>query len=439
MDLFDIANQKNSIITKPLAERVRPETLDEYIGQQHLLAKDRMLYRAIMTDNISSAIFYGPPGVGKTTLARIIANRTKANFIELSAVTAGTADIKRIVADAESSLKLYGRKTILFLDEVHRFSKSQQDSMLPSVEKGIIILIGATTENPYFEVNNALLSRSMIFQLKLLTDEDVKKALRNALKSPKGFAHESIDIEDEVFDYFAIHSNGDIRKALNALDMAVRTSKRVNGRIVITAEDARECIQRKMTLYDKNGDNHYDTISAFIKSMRGSDPDAAVYYLAKMLDAGEDPIFIARRILVHASEDVGNADPMAMVVASSAMTAAHMIGMPECRINLAQAAIYVSCAPKSDAVINAIDTALEDVKQHRDSGIPPYLMDAHYKGAAKLGHGVGYLYPHAYGGFVEQQYLPSSHKEKIYYKPTENGIEAKIKDRLMRLWKNKKR
>lgn len=263
MDLFDIANAKNNNSLKPLAERVRPETLEEYIGQEHLLAKDKMLYRAIVTDNISSAIFYGPPGVGKTTLARIIANQTKANFIELSAVTAGTADVKKIVSEAEMNLKLYSKKTILFLDEVHRFSKSQQDSLLPSVEKGIIILIGATTENPYFEVNNALLSRSMIFQLKSLNDNDVKKALKNALSSPKGFGDLSVQVEDEVFEYFAVHSNGDIRKALNALDMAVKTSKRINGKIVITGEDAKECIQRKMTLYDKNGDNHYDTISAF--------------------------------------------------------------------------------------------------------------------------------------------------------------------------------
>lgn len=439
MDLFDIANSKNNNSSKPLAERVRPETLEEYIGQEHLLSKDKMLYRAIVTDNISSAIFYGPPGVGKTTLARIIANQTKANFIELSAVTAGTADVKKIVSEAEMDLKLYNRKTILFLDEVHRFSKSQQDSLLPSVEKGIIILIGATTENPYFEVNNALLSRSMIFQLRALTDEHVKLALKNALKSPKGFGDLSIDIEEEVFEYFAIHSNGDIRKALNALDMAVKTSKRINNKIVITVEDAKECIQRKMTLYDKNGDNHYDTISAFIKSMRGSDPDAAVYYLAKMLDAGEDPIFIARRIVVHASEDVGNADPFALIVATSAMTAAHMIGMPECRINLAQAAIYVACAPKSNATISAIDSALADVKKNRDSGIPLHLMDAHYKGAEKLGHGAGYLYPHSFGGFVKQQYLPDSHKNKIYYKPTTNGMEGKIKDRLSRLWGEEKK
>lgn len=439
MDLFDIANEKNNLALKPLAERVRPETLDEYIGQEHLLSKDKMLYRAIMTDNISSAIFYGPPGVGKTTLARIIANKTKANFIELSAVTAGTADIRKIVQDAESNLKLYGRKTILFLDEVHRFSKSQQDSLLPSVEKGILILIGATTENPYFEVNNALLSRSMVFELKPLTDEDVIKALNNALTNPKGFKNLPVKVEENVFKYFAIHSNGDIRKALNALDMAVKTSKRIDGKIVITVEDAKECIQRKMSLYDKSGDNHYDTISAFIKSMRGSDPDAAVYYLAKMLDSGEDPVFIARRIVIFTSEDVGNADPMALVIATSAMTACHMIGMPECRINLSQAAIYAACASKSNAAIMAIDSALEDVKKHRDSGIPSYLMDAHYKGAEKLGRGSGYLYPHAYGGFVEQQYLPNSHKNKIYYNPTENGTEGKIKDRLNRLWKNKQR
>lgn len=439
MDLFDIANQKNSTALKPLAERVRPENLEEYIGQKHLLAKDKMLYRAIMTDNLSSAIFYGPPGVGKTTLARIIANQTKANFIELSAVTAGTADVRKIVQEAEGNLKLYSRKTILFLDEVHRFSKSQQDSLLPSVEKGILILIGATTENPYFEVNNALLSRSMIFELKALTEEDVIAALNSALKNPKGFGNMSVEVEEEVFKYFASHSNGDIRKALNALDMAVKTSAKVGKKTVITVEDAKECIQRKMSLYDKNGDNHYDTISAFIKSMRGSDPDAAVYYLAKMLDAGEDPIFVARRIVIFCSEDVGNADPMALVVATSAMNAAHMIGMPECRINLSQAAIYAACAPKSNASINAIDSALSDVRKLRDSGIPPYLMDAHYKGAESLGRGKGYLYPHSFGGFVEQQYLPNSHKDKLYYSPTNNGTEAKIKERLNRLWKNKQR
>lgn len=433
MDLFDIANMKNNIL-KPLAERMRPETLEEYIGQEHLLGKGKMLYRAIVTDNISSAIFYGPPGVGKTTLARIIANHTKADFIEMSAVSAGISDVKKIIADADNNLKLYGKKTILFLDEVHRWSKNQQDLLLPVVEKGLIVLIGATTENPFFEVNNALLSRSMIFQLNPLTDEEVKRALYNALKSPKGFGNLKIEAEPEVFDYFAMQSNGDVRKALNALEMAVKTSVKEDGRIFITAEDAKECIQRRTALYDKGADSHYDTISAFIKSMRGSDPDAAVYYLSKMLDAGEDPVFIARRILVHASEDVGMADSNALLVAASAMTAATTIGMPECRINLAHAAIYVACAPKSDSVISAIDSALSDVKSHRDSGVPPHLMDAHYKGAKKLGHGTGYMYPHSYGGFVKQQYLPDSHKNKVFYKPTENGMESRIKERLLRLW-----
>jgi len=370
MDLFDIVNKKNNIL-KPLAERMRPETLEEFIGQEHLLGKGKMLYRAIVTDNISSAIFYGPPGVGKTTLARIIASHTKANFIEMSAVSTGISDVKKIIIEADNDLKLYGKKTILFLDEVHRWSKNQQDLLLPSVEKGLIILIGATTENPFFEVNNALLSRSMIFQLNPLTDEEVKKALSNAVKSPKGFGNLEIEVEPRAFDYFVINSNGDIRKALNALDMAVKSSSKENGKIFITAEDAKECIQRKMALYDKGADSHYDTISAFIKSMRGSDPDAAVYYLGKMLDAGEDPVFIARRILVHASEDVGMADSNAVLMAASAMTAAQTIGMPECRINLAHAAIYVACAPKSDSVISAIDSALSDVKTE---GIPEYPL-----------------------------------------------------------------
>ncbi|AZV56199.1 replication-associated recombination protein A [Clostridium sp. AWRP] len=438
MDLFDFANNKNNKELKPLAERMRPETLEEFIGQEHILSKGKMLYRAIVTDNISSAIFYGPPGVGKTTLARIIANTTKANFYELSAVNSGTSDVKKIIKEADDNQKFYSKKTILFIDEIHRFNKAQQDSVLNAVEKGIIILIGATTENPYFEINNALLSRSMIFQFKNLSENNVKEALNNAIKSPKGFGYLNIEVAPEVFDYFAIHSNGDIRKALNALDMAVRTSSRKGDKIFITAADAKECIQRKIALYDKQGTSHYDTISAFIKSLRGSSPDAAVYYLAKMLDAGEDPMFIARRITIQASEDVGNADPMALVVATNAMNAVHMIGMPECRYALSQAAIYVASAPKSNACCVAIDSALTDVRKRRDSGIPIYLRDAHYKGSEKLGHGTGYLYPHSYGGFVNQQYLPDSHKNTMYYNPTSNGFEAKIKNRLIRLWGKKK-
>lgn len=434
MDLFDIANEKNNKGLKPLAERMRPETLDEFIGQEHILGKGKILYRAIVTDNISSVIFHGPPGVGKTTLARIIANTTKANFYELSAVNSGISDVKKIIKEAENNLKFYSKRTILFIDEIHRFNKAQQDSVLNAVEKGIIILIGATTENPYFEINNALLSRSMIFQLKNLSEDNIKNALNNALKSPKGFGHIKIEVDQNVLDYFALQSSGDIRKALNALDMAVRTSSKKEDKIFITIGDAKECIQRKITLYDKNGTSHYDTISAFIKSLRGSSPDAAVYYLGKMLDAGEDPMFIARRIVIQASEDVGNADPMALVIATSAMNAVHMIGMPECRYALSQAAIYVASAPKSNASCIAIDSALKDVRNCRDSGIPPYLRDAHYKGAEKSGHGTGYLYPHSYGGFVNQQYLPDSHKNTVYYKPTSNGFESKIKDRLTKLW-----
>lgn len=434
MDLFEFANQNNINKTKPLAERMRPETIDELIGQEHILAKNKMLYRAIITDNLSSIILYGPPGVGKTTVARIIANHTKADFYELSAVSAGTADIKKIVSSAETNLKMYGKRTILFLDEVHRFNKSQQDSLLPSVEKGLLVLIGATTENPYFEVNNALLSRSMIFELKPLTEQEVIKALKNAVLSPKGFGDRRLSIAEDVFRYFAINSNGDIRKALNALDIAVRTSSSTEESISITMEDAIECIERKSSLYDKNGDNHYDTISAFIKSMRGSDPDAAVYYMARMLDAGEDPVFIARRIVICASEDVGNADPMALVVATSAMTSTTMVGLPECQIILSQAALYVACAPKSNAVVMAIGSAMTDIKNTRDSGVPPHLKDSHYKGAEKLGNGIGYQYPHSFGGFVHQQYLPDSHKNKKYYIPTDNGNEIKIKERLKRLY-----
>lgn len=436
MDLFDFANENMSSFhkLKPLAERVRPENLDEFIGQKHLLSKDKMLYRAILSDNLSSAIFYGPPGVGKTTLARIIAKQTSAVFIELSAVTAGTADIKKIVQEADTNLRIYNKKTILFLDEVHRFNKAQQDSLLPSVEKGLLVLIGATTENPYFEVNNALLSRSMIFRLNQLDETDVEVALKNAIKSPKGFGDISIDVENDVLKYIAINCNGDIRKALNALDMAVKTSNRTAEKITITMQDAMECIQKKVLLYDKNGDNHYDTISAFIKSMRGSDPDAAIFYLAKMLEAGEDPVFIARRILILASEDIGNADPVALIVANNAFSAVNVLGLPECRLTLAQAVLYMATAPKSNSATVAIENATSDIRKYRDSGVPPHLRDAHYSGAQSLGHGIDYRYPHNYGGFVKQQYLPDSHKDKIYYEPTSNGMESKLKERLKKLW-----
>lgn len=435
MDLFDLVNEKNKKNYQPLAERMRPKTLDEFVGQEEIVGKGKLLYRAIETDNISSAIFYGPPGTGKTTLAKIIANTTKSEFKQINAVTSGVAEIRKAIDEATENLKLYGKKTIVFIDEIHRFNKLQQDALLPFVENGTIVLIGATTENPYFEVNRALISRSMIFQLKDIEADDIKKVLIRALTDERGFKGSKIIIDEEVLDYFAQNSGGDIRKALNSLEMAVLTSDKENDAIKITMDDARECMQRKVLPYDKNGDNHYDTISAFIKSMRGSDPDAAVFYLAKMLEAGEDPSFVARRIVICASEDVGNADPMALVVASSAAKAVEMIGMPESRIILSQAAIYVACAPKSNASYLAIEKASEDARNTQDAKVPSHLKDAHYKGAKDLGNGIGYKYPHDYkGNFVVQQYLPDSLKNKKYYLPKGIGYESKIIERLKRLW-----
>lgn len=435
MDLFDLVNEKNKKNYQPLAERMRPRTLDEFVGQEEIVGKGKLLYRAIETDNISSAIFYGPPGTGKTTLAKIIANTTKSEFKQINAVTSGVAEIRKAIDEATENLKLYGKKTIVFIDEIHRFNKLQQDALLPFVENGTIVLIGATTENPYFEVNRALISRSMVFQLKDIEADDIKKVLIRALTDERGFKGNKIIIDEEVLDYFAQNSGGDIRKALNSLEMAVLTSDKEDGAIKITMDDARECMQRKVLPYDKNGNNHYDTISAFIKSMRGSDPDAAVFYLAKMLEAGEDPSFVARRIVICASEDVGNADPMALVVASSAAKAVEMIGMPESRIILSQAAIYVACAPKSNASYLAIEKAAEDVRNTQDAKVPPHLKDAHYKGAKDLGNGIGYKYPHDYkGNFIVQQYLPDSLKNKKYYLPKGIGYESKIIERLKRLW-----
>lgn len=435
MDLFDLMKEKNKSGSAPLADRMRPESLEEFAGQKHIVGKGKLLYRAIITDNLTSVIFYGPPGTGKTTLAKIIAGSTKAEFKQLNAVTSGIADIRRVVEEAREASKLYGKKTILFIDEIHRFNKSQQDALLPTVENGTIVLIGATTENPYFEVNKALISRSMVFELKSLEVKDIIEVLKRAVISPRGFKDKNLEIDNEVYEYFALNSGGDVRKALNALEMAVLTSTEENGRVKITMEDAVECMQRRVVTYDKNGDSHYDTISAFIKSMRGSDPDAAVYYLAKMIEAGEDPKFIARRIVICASEDVGNADPMALNLAVSAARAVEFIGMPESRIILSQAAIYVACAAKSNASYMAIDAAINDLRSSVDSGVPPYLRDAHYSGAEKLGRGTGYKYPHDYqGAFVLQQYLPDSLKGKKYYLPAGNGYELKIKDRLQKLW-----
>ena len=435
MDLFTMSMEDKLKRHAPLADRMRPESIEDFVGQKHILGEGKFLNRSIKADRITSMIFYGPPGTGKTSLAKIIANSTKMRYEKLSAVTSGVKDIREVMNRAEESLKLYNKRTILFIDEIHRFNKTQQDALLPFVERGIIILIGATTENPYFEVNRALISRSMVFQLKSIEVCDIKKVLRRALTDERGFKGTKIIIDEEVLDYFAQNSGGDIRKALNALEMAVLTSDKEDGAIKITIDDARECMQGKVLPYDKNGDNHYDTISAFIKSMRGSDPDAAVFYLAKMLEAGEDPSFVARRIVICASEDVGNADPMALVVASSAANAVEMIGMPESRIILSQAAIYVACAPKSNASYLAIEKAAEDVKNTGDAKVPPHLKDAHYKGAKDLGNGIGYKYPHDYkGNFVVQQYLPDSLKNKKYYLPKGIGYESKIIERLKRLW-----
>ena len=413
----------------PLASRLRPETLDDYIGQQHLVGEGKVLRRMLDKDMISSMIFWGPPGVGKTTLARIIAHRTKASFIDFSAVTSGIKEIKDVMKQAEND-RLAGLKTIVFVDEIHRFNKGQQDYLLPFVEDGTIILIGATTENPYFEVNGALLSRSSIFELQPLAKEDIKTLITRAVyDTVKGMGSYQAVIDEDALEFLADISGGDARSALNAVELGILTTERsADGKIHITLDVASECIQKRVVKYDKTGDNHYDTISAFIKSMRGSDPDAAVYYLAKMLYAGEDIKFIARRIMICASEDVGNADPMALTVAVSASQAVERIGMPEAQIILSQAVTYVATAPKSNAACNAIFDAMASVKRTKTT-VPSHLQDAHYKGAQKLGHGIGYKYAHNYPhNYVEQQYLPDEIVGEKFYVPSENGHEKEIKE-----------
>ncbi len=430
MDLFDYMRQNNMKKDSPLASRLRPETLEEVVGQEHIIGKDKLLYRAIKADKLSSIIFYGPPGTGKTTLAKVIAHTTSAEFTQINATSAGKKDMEAVVIKAKELAGMYGKRTILFVDEIHRFNKGQQDFLLPYVEDGTIILIGATTENPYFEVNGALISRSIIFQLKPLEKEDIRKLLLRAIKDQeKGLGVYKLEVSEDALEFLADVSNGDARNALNAIELgALTTSPGEDGLIHIDLEVASQCIQKRNIRYDKTGDNHYNTISAFIKSMRGSDPDAAVYYLARMLYAGEEVTFIARRIMICASEDVGNADPNALVVATNASMAVERLGMPEARIVLAQAAAYVASAPKSNSAICAIDKAMNIVEKERTATIPSYLMDAHYGGANKLGNGIGYKYAHNYpNNYVKQQYLPDELKEETFYVPSDNGYEKEIK------------
>lgn len=436
MDIFEYMRKNTMEKESPLAARMRPVTLEEVVGQQHIIGKNKLLYRAIKADKLGSVIFYGPPGTGKTTLAKVIANTTSADFTQINATVAGKKDMEEVVEKAKNTQGMYGRKTILFIDEIHRFNKGQQDYLLPFVEDGTLIMIGATTENPYFEVNGALISRSIIFELKPLEKEDIKTLLKKAVyDKEKGMGAYDAEIEEDALDFLAELSGGDARHALNAIELGVMTTNRSeDGKIHITLSVAEECIQKRVMRYDKNGDNHYDTVSAFIKSMRGSDPDAAVYYLARMLASGESVTFIARRMMVCASEDVGNADPQALMVAVSASLAAERIGMPESQLILAQAAAYIASAPKSNSATMAIDRAMEAVQEKGNLPIPTHLQDAHYKGAAKLGHGTGYQYAHNYkNNFVKQQYLPYELNGKEFYSPSGNGYEVKIKEHLSRI------
>lgn len=436
MDLFDYARNINSEKESPLASRLRPKTLDEVVGQEHIIGKDKLLYRAIKADKISSVIFYGPPGTGKTTLAKVIANTTSADFTQLNATVAGKKDMEAVVEKAKQTMAMSGRKTILFVDEIHRFNKGQQDYLLPFVEDGTVILIGATTENPYFEVNTALISRSIVFELKPLSFENITKLIDRAVyDSERGMGVYKAEISHEAKEFLAAIANGDARTALNAVELGVLTTDPAeDGKIHITLQVAEQCVQKRALRYDKSGDNHYDTISAFIKSMRGSDPDAAVYYLAKMLYAGESVDFIARRIMICAAEDVGMADPNALVVANAAAQAVHQVGMPESQIILSEAAIYVATAPKSNASCNAVFAALDKVKNTITAPVPTHLQDAHYGGAAKMGHGIGYQYAHDFPNhYVEQQYLPDGLTDCVFYEPGDLGYEIKVKEHFKKI------
>jgi len=437
LDLFEYSREKQLKKSAPLAERMRPSTLEEFVGQEEVIGRGKLLYRAIKTDRLSSIIFYGPPGTGKTTLANIIANSTKSHFTKINAVISGKEEIKKIIKEAKERLGMYGQRTVLFIDEIHRFNKSQQDALLPYVEDGTLILIGSTTQNPYFEIISPLLSRSRIFELKPLTEDEIRSILERALKDKdRGLGNHKVKLDEDAIQHIIRNSNGDARVALNALELAfLTTPPDVNGTIHINLSIVEESIQKKVLTYDKDGDEHYDTISAFIKSMRGSDPDATLYWLAKMIYAGEDPMFIARRIIICASEDVGNADPNALNIAVSAAKAVELIGMPEGKIPLAHAAVYIACAPKSNSCYEGINRALKDIEDNRVYPVPEHLQDACYYGAKKLGRGKGYKYPHNYeNNYVEQDYLPKL-KHKRYYNPTSNGYEKIIQKRLQELKK----
>ncbi len=431
MDIFDYARSVNSEKESPLASRLRPKTLDQVVGQEHIIGKDKLLYRAIKADKISSIIFYGPPGTGKTTLAKVIANTTSADFMQLNATVAGKKDMEDVVAKAKQNMAMSGRKTILFVDEIHRFNKGQQDYLLPFVEDGTVVLIGATTENPYFEVNSALISRSIVFELHPLSVENIKTLILRAVNDKTdGMGIYNGVIDDDAVMFLAEISNGDARTALNAVELGILTTDPAqDGKIHITLEVAQQCVQKRALKYDKSGDNHYDTISAFIKSMRGSDPDAAVYYLSRMLYAGESVDFISRRILICAAEDVGMANPQALVVANAAAQAVHQVGMPEAQIILSEAVIYVASSPKSNSSCNAIFAANEVVRSTVTAKVPAHLQDAHYKGSAKLGHGIGYKYAHDYPNhYVRQQYLPDGLEDSRFYEPGDLGYEVEVKN-----------
>lgn len=429
----------SSTIPQPLAARLRPETLDEYVGQTHLVGKNGILRRLIENDSISSMIFWGPPGVGKTTLAQIIAHTTRSRFIEFSAVTSGIKEIREVMKQADTSSQ-YGQRTIVFVDEIHRFNKAQQDAFLPFVEKGSIILIGATTENPSFEINSALLSRCKVFVLKALTAEDIQSLLKRALTSPKGFGGQRIVIADDLLAAIAEFANGDARTALSTLEMAVLNGEEVNGTTTVTKEIVEQCTSRKSLLYDKHGEEHYNLISALHKSMRNSDPDAAVYWLARMLESGEDPIYIARRVTRFAAEDVGLADPRALEIAVAAFTACRLIGVPECNVHLTEAVIYMALAPKSNAMETAYLTARKDALEHLAEPVPLVIRNAPTSLMKDIGYGKGYQYAHDYKDkLTTMQCLPESLKDKTYYHPTEQGVEGRFKQRLeyIKEWKRK--